>query len=377
MDLSQWILIIISLSACIYASYTDLRSYRVLNTCTFGLIFLGFLVQLVRVLLGNQSIFAFLSLFLVSGGIAFALYRFGVMGAGDAKLFWGFCLIVPTHFFQDMVGRPVFPPVVLMVNIFGVYFFSMLFYLLAKSSKAQKRQVLRKFPWKETPERFVELLGFIGFGSFIYAVLIKFPQIYFPLGPFLRLVLTLLLFWGYRKVVDLHPVSRRYWILPILIAFLFFLRLYTLPLWTIYRYLLTLTGLYVLAFFVFRILYLQLGFQLLNRKVEISELTAGMIAAEQIWRIREEGNIRYIKTPFLLRPSKEAEKVFIQRLKGLSKEQIAELRELAYSGAFQSFENALRIQNPISFAPIISLGVLVTFICQGTFYNNPLLGKLL
>lgn len=164
MNLYEWILIAISLFACIYASYTDLRSHRVSNVCTFGLIFLGFLIQLARILLGDQSTFAFLSLFLISGGIAFALYRLGVMGAGDAKLFWGFCLIVPSRFFQDMVGRPVFPPIVLSVNIFGVYFFGILAYLLVKSSKAQKRQLFQEFPWKEMPKRIVELVGFIGFG---------------------------------------------------------------------------------------------------------------------------------------------------------------------------------------------------------------------
>jgi len=218
MDVSQWFLVAISLAACIYASYTDLRSYRVPNACTFGLIFLGFLVQLVRVLLGDGSPFAFLSLFLVSGAIAFALYRFGVMGAGDAKLFWGFCLVVPTSFFQDMAGRPVFPPVVLAVNIFGVYFFGALFYLLVKSSKAQKLGLLREFPWQELPKHVVEWLGFIGFGVVIYIVLLQFPLINLRLGAFLRLVLILLLFLGYRRAVTLHPVLQRFWMLPILMA---------------------------------------------------------------------------------------------------------------------------------------------------------------
>jgi len=138
-----------------------------------------------------------------------------------------------------------------------------------------------------------------------------------------------------------------------------------------------------LAFFVFRTLYLQLGAQLLNREVAISELTEGMMAAEGIWRIQTQAGVQYLKAPPLSRPSmesekiKKAEKVFVPNLKGLSAEQIRQLKELAESGAFQSFGNVLLVQEPFSFAPIISLGVIVTLICQGTFYNNPLLGKLL
>ena len=93
--------------------------------------------------------------------------------------------------------------------------------------------------------------------------------------------------------------------------------------------------------------------------------------------------MEYLKAPSLSRPTQEAvgdkkaEKVFVPSLSGLSGEQIRELKQLADSGAFQSFGNVLLVQEPFSFAPIISLGVIVTLICQGTFYSNPLLGKLL
>jgi len=384
MDVSQWTLVLIALVACGYASFTDFRTRRVPNACTFGLIGLGTLFHLFQVLFGEESVITFLILFVVSGGIGFLLYRFGFMGAGDAKLFWGFCLILPPGFFQDMAGRPVFPPVVLALNLFGVFFFGTLAYLLWKSTKAQKRQAIFEFPWKETPKRFVELLGFLGFGSIIYTALRQwFPSLDFRLGAFMRLLLILGLFLGYRSAMNLHPTLKRYWILPILIGGMFLFRSQMPPLKGFLRQLLTMAGLYVLAFFVFRMLYLQLGAHLLSREAPIRQLTPGTIVAESLWQLPTPSGAQYLKAPLMSRPpenadpGKNAKRVFTAGLKGLSMEQIHTLKELAEQGAFQSFGDRIRVQEPLCFAPIISLGVVLTLICQGVFYSNPVLARLL
>ena len=52
----------------------------------------------------------------------------------------------------------------------------------------------------------------------------------------------------------------------------------------------------------------------------------------------------------------------------LTEGKIDQLKELAAGGKFKSFDNRLRIQQSINFAPIILLGVILTVVSKGPFY---------
>ena len=88
------------LAFCGYASYTDLKTEKILNFCSLGLLYIATLSQLMAWYLGTTTVLYILGLFLGSGLIAFALYWFGIFSPGDAKLFWGLCLIFPGFAFQ-------------------------------------------------------------------------------------------------------------------------------------------------------------------------------------------------------------------------------------------------------------------------------------
>ena len=53
---------------------------------------------------------------------------------------------------------------------------------------------------------------------------------------------------------------------------------------------------------------------------------------------------------------------------GLNADEIAELQHLAAEGALADFENRIRVQPSIRFAPVITIGVLLTILCRGPFY---------
>lgn len=81
-----------------------------------------------------------------------------------------------------------------------------------------------------------------------------------------------------------------------------------------------------------------------------------------------DGSIRHEKQQVAF-SSGQAENVLISPdPAGLSAETIAQLQHLAKEGAFAAFENQINIHPSIHFAPVISVGALLTILCQGPFY---------
>ena len=103
-------LIFLALGFCGYASYTDLKTQKIRNFCSLGLLYVGTLSQLMAWYLGTTTSLYILGLFLGGGLIAFGLYWFGIFSPGDSKLFWGLCLIFPLSLFRDLSGALSFPP---------------------------------------------------------------------------------------------------------------------------------------------------------------------------------------------------------------------------------------------------------------------------
>ena len=128
-------------------------------------------------------------------------------------------------------------------------------------------------------------------------------------------------------------------------------------------------GLYLVVFVIAKQLVLGLASLTLDNPVDVNGLRVGMIPAEQIIRVvQQDGSVRYEKKQVDFSSGRDENIVVSPDPAGLDAEEIAQLQHLAAEGALAEFENQVRIQPSIRFAPVISIGMILTVLCQGPFY---------
>ena len=367
----EYFLIFLALVFCGYASYTDLKTQKIRNFCSLGLLYVGTLSQLMVWYLGATTPLYILGLFFGSGLIAFAFYWFGIFSPGDSKLFWGLCLIFPVSLFSSLSGTLGFAPFVLALNIIIPYSIGVLGYLLFKFILMRNKLNLLHYFLKSNfqkatlLEKSFDLLLLIGVGSALTYLL---QHIGWEPNHFLRLVLVIVAFALMRKLLSPLPKTPVYhtvmgfaclWlsvqVVPsigaLLSSFAFFL------------------ALYFVVFFVAKQLVLSLASTMLDKTVDVSGLQVGMIPAEQIVRVpRPDGSVRYERKQVEFSSGRKDGVVISPNPAGLTTEEITQLRHLAAEGAFAEFGNQIKVQPAIRFAPVISVGALLTVLCQGPFY---------
>ena len=371
MSYYETFLLFLALLFCGYASYTDLKMQKIRNVCSLGLLYVGTLSQLMAWYLGTTTPLYILGLFFGSGLIAFAFYWFGIFSPGDSKLFWGLCLIFPVSLFGSLSGSLGFPPLVLALNIVIPYSVGVLGYMLFKFVLMPKKlALLRGFVMstvQKAPlfERFFNLLFFIGIAAALTYLL---ELLEWQPDRFVGLVLVLAAFTLIQKLLSLVPKTPVYYAVVVfacvwlsvrsapsvpafLSGFAFFL------------------GLYLVVFVVAKRLVLSLASLTLDNAVDVESLEVGMIPAEQIVQVTHpDGSVRYEKKQVAFSSGQGDNIIISPDPAGLDAEEIAHLRDLAAAGAFAEFGNQIRIQPSIRFAPVISVGVLLTIFCQGPFY---------
>lgn len=371
MSYYEYFLIFLALAFCGYASYTDLKTQKIRNFCSLGLLYVGTLSQLMAWYLGTTTPLYILALFVGSGFIAFAFYWFGIFSPGDSKLFWGLCLIFPLSLFRNLSGTLSFPPLILVLNIIIPYSVGMLGYLLFKFLLLRNKLALFRaflasnFQKTALLEKLFNLLFFIGIGTALTYLL---ELLGWQIDRFLRLVLVLMVFALIQKLLSPLPKTPVYYAVvgfacvwlavqatPSVPAFLsgfaFFL------------------GLYLVVFVVAKQLVLSLASLTLDRAVDVKGLQVGMIPAEQIVRVSQpDGTVRYEKKQVAFSSGQDDNIIISPDPAGLNAEAIAQLQHLAAEGAFAEFENRIKVQPSIRFAPVISIGALLTVLCQGPFY---------
>ena len=371
MTVYEYFLIALALIFCGYASWTDLKTQKIRNLCSLGLLYAGTLSQLMAWYLGTTTPLYILGLFFGSGLIAFGFYWFGIFSPGDSKLFWGLCLMFPLSLFRDLSGSLSFPPLILALNIVIPYSVGLLGYLLFKFvSMPNKLQLLRGFVmsnFQKTAllERLFNLLLFIGIATALTYLL---ELLNWQPDPFMSLVLVLAAFALVQRGLSPVPKTPVYyavvgfacvWLsvqaapsVPALLSgFAFFL------------------GLYLVVFVLAKQLVLGLASITLDSAVDVNGLRVGMIPAEQIVRVAQpDGSVRYEKKQVGFSSGQHDNIVVSPNPTGLDAEAIAHLRKLAAAGALTEFENQIRIQPSIRFAPVIAFGALLTILCQGPFY---------
>ena len=367
----DYFLIFLALVFCGYASYTDLKTQRIRNFCSLGLLYVGTLSQLIAWYLGTTTLFYVFGLFLGSGLIAFALYWFGIFSPGDSKLFWGVCLVLPLSLFRNLSGALSFPPLILAINIIVPYSVGMLCYLFFKflwmPNKSELFRYLLGSGFQKLAllEKLFNLLLFIGIGS---ALTYLFQLFEWEPDRFLRLVLVLATFSGIQKLLSPLPKTPVYYTL---IGFVcVWLAVQTTPsLPVFFSSFAFFLALYLVVFVIVKQLVLNLASVTLDNAVDVGGLQVGMIPAEQIVQVaQEDGSVRYKKQQVGFSSGQDDNIVVSPDPAGLNADTIARLQHLAKQGAFAEFGNRINIQPSVRFASVISIGTLLTIVCQGPFY---------
>lgn len=364
-------LLFLALTFCGYASWTDLKTQRIRNICSLGLLYAGTLSQLMAWYLGEATPFCILGLFIGSGFIAFALYWFGIFSPGDSKLFWGLCLMFPLSLFSDLNGTLSFPPLILALNIIIPYSVGVLVYLIFRlalvrrklslfrdfvMSNFQKSVLLKQLfnvlfligvnsgltyllewvGWQ--PDRFVHLILVLGVSSLLGKSLSRVPK-----TPVYYVVIGYVCVWLSVRLSES--------VAAFFSGFVFFLVMY------------------FVVFVIGKHLVLSLASLMLDRTVDVSDLEEGMIPAEQIVRvIQRDGTVGYEKRQIAFSSGLDDNTIITPDPVGLNADEIAELQHLASEGAFANFENQIRVQPSIRFAPVITVGVILTILCRGPFH---------
>ena len=371
MSYYEYFLIFLALVFCAYASYTDLKTQKIRNFCSLGLLYTGTLSQLMAWYLGTTTPLYIVALFFGSGLIAFGFYWFGIFSPGDSKLFWGLCLIFPLSLFRNVSGVLSFSPLILALNIIVPYSIGVLGYLLFKfvfiPNKLEFFQYFLKsnFQKKELLEKFFSLLVLIGIGSVFTYVSQHFG---WELDRFLSLVLVLAVFTLIQKLLSLLPKTPVYYTV---IGFVcVWLAVQTTPSVSVFLSGFALfLGLYLVVFVIAKQWVLGLASLALDRTVDVNGLQVGMIPAEQIVRVEQpDGTAHYQKKQVGFSSGQDENVVISPNPSGLTLEEIAQLRDLAGAGALAQFGNRINVQPSIRFAPVISVGALLTVFCQGPFY---------
>ena len=371
MSYYESVLICLALAFCGYASYIDLKTQKIPNFCSLGLLYLGTISQLMAWYLETTTPLYLFALFFGSGLISFALYWFGVFSPGDSKLFWGLCLIFPLSLFRSLSGALSFPPLILAVNIIVPYSIGVLGYLLFKFLWIRNKLELFRyffavnFQKSTLLEKLFNLLFFIGIGSALTYLLQLFG---WEFDRLLRLVLVLAVFALIQKLLSPLPKTPLYYALvgfacvwiavqttPSLSAFLSGLAFFF--------------GLYLVVFVITKQLILSLASVTLDNAVDIGGLQVGMIPAEQIVQVvQSDGSVQYEKQQVHFSSGQDENIIVSPDPVGLKRETISQLQTLAKQGAFAAFGNKINIQPAIRFAPVIFIGTLLTVVCQGPFY---------
>ena len=366
--------IVLLLLFCLSATYTDLRERKIKNFCSYGAIYAGILCQVISVLSGSSTLLSSVVTLLGGFFIVLVLYWFGIFAAGDAKLVWGASLLMPVGLFAEASEFAQYTPTALIINIFVPYCLIFVVYLFIKAKTRQKWEAFMEIFQQEDfrPQIFEMVFRLIFLLGLRVVVTLSLDWLGIELEFWYQLLLVLSLYFTLSYFVNKFGLEkvRNYVVCVVLIELMVITTPWTLNAWSeAYLPLLKIYLVYIAIFFFARHFVQSLDSMVLDREIDISNLKEGMVPAEQIVRIEKgDGETVYGKQGFAL-PNVLNTNIILGTLPGgVSKEKATELKQLVEDGKFESFDNKIRIQRSLRFAPMICLGVILTLLCRGPFF---------
>ena len=358
MSVLELFAIAIVLMVCLYVSYTDTKFRKIGNPYTYGLVLFGLICQGIFVYLGITTLSRLLWLLLGGLAVAFLMYYLGIWSPGDSKLFWGVSMALPPTLYS--LGRWRYPPFIIAVNTFVPYFLVMMLYILVKTTLHQKMQVLRTTLAPRFLLRFtLSLVSFTGVSAIINLIL---P---FNLDYFSAIILFVALFSLFDRFVAQE--KQLYFLLP-------FSAVSVLLALNNPSYFLTMMAITAGLFLFLRFFVATLGDFVFVQEVDVRDLEKGAVPANVIVKGRKgeyaAREVSFASFVSIASRPRDAEMIMDITPEGLSQEKVTELKELAEAGHFAAFDDKVKVQEAIPFAPIILSGVVLTIISRGVFLER-------
>lgn len=357
---------IIAVVACLYASYTDLKSGIIQNKLTFPLIVIGLVLNgFYAFMVGNIWLIIYALIF--TAGIfvlGYIFWKFGAWAGGDVKLFTALAALLP--FYPALINYNIlgvqFPinasypfPLTLIVNsILAILPFLLMFiFYIALRKKPYLMEELVA-PIKNYRKNFV--LTLVITSAATLALFIT------PYLPFQMILLTLILIYILTLLISKLPNQVKAVIISLLTVF----ALYN-------NFKLTIISIITLFFLLIAVEIIRKLLTTVNKKAlqddyQLEDLKEGMIPAYNMYQKNDEVFIddkglfdkikESVKNGDLSTLSKPRGKLLVSNMAaGLSKDDLNLLKDLYNEN---KINDKFRIKKGVPFAPSIFIGLLIS-----------------
>lgn len=369
-----FICIIIAIIACLYASYSDLKSGVIRNKLTFPLIAIGIVLNAYYILTSVGDIWLLIKVLIIVAFIfllGYILWKMGAWAGGDVKLFTAIAALIPFY------AVPLYPPIV-NYQILGWQFPLMAVY---------------PFPFTLIINSILSMLPFLLIFVLYIAVKTKphlLGQLFSPIQNYkANFVLTLVVTSAVTLTYTLTTQFKiQIILLSLILVYLLSLIISKIPnkvkavlisVVTVYALItnvwVTISGI-ILVFIsivvieIVKKLLTSVSKEALQDDYKIDELKEGMIPAYNLYENDEKayvdnksffsrikkalssGDISKLNTP--------SDKLIVTSMAaGLSEEDIKTLKELKDKG---KLEDKFKIKKGVPFAPSILIGLLISLL---------------
>lgn len=337
-------------------SHQDIKSGKIRNKWIVFAIAYSAVLNLIFFLMGYYDSH-YLSKFFLNGLLAlatgFLLWYLALWTAGDAKLFFSYSLLLPLSIYK-FSNFELFPSFNILIYVFVPVSLYLVVYSTFKATKEQKLISLAQT---------FEMKNLLNLALFLFAV-------NWPVSLFFNyfgisnnfLFSTLIVFVAFLVTENLFNLNFKILLVIIsIIRVVFDKNIFLLWVWIDFFLMFILLA-------VFRYLILNVAFGALTNSIRIEDLKEGMIPAETVYKegreFKKRKLLNYSFFGILSRKSEKKEYMFKMNPEGLSKEEIESLKKIRHKLPYKT----IRIQQALSFAPFLFLGVLIALILNYIYW---------
>lgn len=337
------IMIFLVLIFCIYASYYDIKYKKIKNSIIILILLVGLFGHLFLIIQG-LPLLIFFSTTLGALLIGIFLWYNNVWSAGDSKLYWSISTALPVTIYKYFYS-PFFLEVEILMNTLIPISIILLVFLLLKTNKKQIKNSIKQIINLDYIKSF-----FINFFAFYTLAYLIFSFLKIPYNYFLMIFSIGIIFIFFERIF--RKKYKKYLLYSLCGIMILLILSNSISLISIF--------LIAIAFVILTI-FINISFEQFCKKIKINNLKEGMVSAENVFLfnekfIKEKINIFFSSIP--------KNKVLIDTSpKGITKQQIKMLKYYKKIGKIK-FDNIL-IQEPLPFAPLIFVGVVLTLIFHG------------
>ena len=357
---------VMAIIACIYASYTDLKSSIIPNKLTYSLVILGIGLNAIYAFMINNIWYIIVGLIFVAliYVISYIFWRFNAWAGGDAKLFTGLAALLP--FYPNIINYIIlglsFPivslygfPFTLIINSILAMLPFLLIYVLFIALRRKPHLVGELLePVKSYKKNIVLAL--------VTTSAITITYILWPYMPYKTIIILVILIFILSFIISRLPDIIKAVVLSVFAVYALYLNAY-----------ITVIGIITVFIFITVIEFIKTLLMSVNKKAlqddyEIKDLKEGMIP---VYGLYEKENKIYTDDQTFSERVKESidsgdpasfmkpkgNFIINTRAAGLTEGDITLLKKLSEEN---KIDNKLRIKRGTPFAPSILIGLLIS-----------------